>query len=48
MLGFFSFKTWILQGVEAMRMMKKIWIKDFFKYFGNDKIFIDNLPGITA
>ncbi len=50
MPGFFSFKTanWIIQGIEAVQMIKKIQIKDFFKFYKNDKIFIGKLFGISA
>ena len=50
MLGFFSFKTAnrILQGIEAMHMIKKIQIKDFFKCFRNEKNFMNILLGIAA
>jgi len=50
MLGFFSFRTanYIIKGIEAMHMIRKIQIKDFFKNYLNDKIFINNLFGIAA
>ena len=50
MLGFYSFKTanWIIQGIEAMHMIHKIQIKDFFKNYKNDKVFIDSLFGIAV
>ena len=40
MLGLFSFMTanWILQGIEAMHMIKKIQIKDFFEMYKNDML----------
>jgi len=33
MMGFFSFKTanWLIQGIEAMHMIKKVQIKHYFR-----------------
>jgi len=50
MLGFFSFKTanWIMQGIEAMHMIKKLQIKNFFRDYKNDKNFVEKMFGIAA
>jgi len=50
MMGFFSFKTadWIIQGIESMHMIHKIQVKNYFKYYKNDKVFIENIFGIAA
>jgi IS6 family transposase len=50
MMGFFSFKTanWIILGIEAMHMIKKVQIKHYFRDYKNDKVFIESLFGIPA
>ena len=50
MLGFFSFKTayWIIQGIEAMHMIHKIQVKNYFKDYKNDNDFIKKMFGIAS